>query len=57
MKIIIIFAFLIVPLSHAVTPLQAKIANTLASHNIIVNSAEDPTKYRLDDKITRSETV
>jgi hypothetical protein len=57
MKKIIIFALFIIPLSHAVTPLQAKIANTLANNNIIVNSAEDPTKYRLDDKITRSETV
>jgi len=44
-------------LSYAATPLEATIADTLASYDIIVNNSKNPAQYRLTDTITRAEAI
>ncbi len=57
MKKIFLLVLFFAPFSHAITLLEAAVANTLASNNIIVNNSADPSKYRLGETISRSETV
>jgi hypothetical protein len=57
MKKIVLFFLALIPLSYAATPLEASIADTLASYDIIVNNARNPAQYRLGDTITRAEAV
>lgn len=57
MKKIVLLFLALIPLSYAATPLEASIADTLASYDIIVNNARNPAQYRLGDTITRAEAV
>lgn len=57
MRKIVLLILSLVPLTHAATPLEASIADTLASYNIIVNNSQNPAGYRLGDTVSRAEAI
>lgn len=57
MRKIVLFCILLSPLVYSTTPLEATIADTLASYDIIVNNSKNPAGYRLADTITRAEAT
>lgn len=57
MKKIVFLILALSPLTQATTSLEATIADTLASYDIIVNNSKNPAQYRLADTITRAEAI
>lgn len=57
MRKIVLLILSLVPFTHAATPLEASIADTLASYNIIVNNSQNPAGYRLGDTVSRAEAI